>query len=981
MNVLVAQKNFTVGDLKGNADIIIDTVKRSVEDLVVFSELCVSGYPPLDLLDNKDFIYKQGLTVERVLQETMTIEKYFVIGYLEKNTGKGKPLLNSLAVCYKGKIIYKYHKRLLPTYDIFDEDRYFESGEGCPIFHCNGIRIGFAICEDLWMSNRYKKDPIEELCLYRPDVVISLNASPSIIGKHEERLKLIERQAKNYGLDIVYANQVGGNDDIVFDGNSFFMDKEGRVRYHADSFQEEEMAFAVPHTGRLRVGPGVVRICAEDYLRGVKDNFYDTEAEFFCGQAIRGIRDYVNKNGFQKVVIGESGGIDSAVTTAIAVEALGPERVIAVTMPSKHSSAGSVDDSKELCDQLGIELLTIPIADQYETFMKVFNTEYGYKEIGVTEQNVQARIRGQILMAISNRENALVLSTGNKSELSIGYCVSADSYIFTDRGIFRAEEIHNSEENFLIKSQKVTHSFKSLKNNQVELTTSIGNILKVSEDHRIKIIRNGKIMYVKPKDISEEDRCVISFGEDIWGNNQKLEYFYHKKSYDYRSQEVLFPKTLEKDLAKYLGICVADGSFSGINNSIHRIRTTKDYVSGFCIRYLESVGLNKNSFKVTKKDKNGCFFIETYSVQWHNFLHSIGLKHGAHKKNIPECILKAPKKIVESFISGLLLDSTSNYKKDRSEVLYHSVSKELATQVHLVLLNLGILSYLREKKTLFEVYIPASESEKLLSLDVLKEGVCSRAISNISNHKKIKTSIDKIPINEEELIYIKESTNWKENETIRRHIRQGEKWIGRDILKKYLGCIENRESEIYKDLTDRAGKKELYIPVVRKIVTAKEECMFDFTVTKSHEYAVNGVITHNCTIYGDMCGGINPIADCYKTEVYAMGRYLGIPEAILKKEPSAELAEGQKDTDNLPPYPILDKALRYFIEGEGNLEEVVAELGVVGWTADRLYRMLRNVEYKRRQAAVGVKMHKKAFGFGRRYPIVNKFDMFGLFNE
>jgi len=563
MEIIVAQLNYTVGDLVGNANKIVEAIREkdkyyardpeTCEIVMVFSELCISGYPPLDLLDSRGFIKDQKAALDYILEETAGTPITFVVGYIEENTEKGKPLRNALAVCRGGDIIFKYYKRLLPTYDIFDEDRYFEPGTESPVFNLYGIRVGFAICEDVWPIDRYRANPIDELYQNNAEIVISINASPSIVGKHEKRLDLIKGFSDKYNMPIVYVNQVGGNDDIVFDGNSFVM-HEGRVYYHSPSFKEDTKFVTVCKTaGRIMLEVSSIsreKERANGFLKADLEHFYMCkDAEFFANQAILGIRDYVNKSGFKKVVIGESGGIDSAVTTAIAAKAIGPENIIAVTMPSQYSSEGSVNDSQELCDKFGVELLNIPIKEQFETFMGVFDERYGTAEPGVTEQNVQARIRGQILMAISNRENALVLSTGNKSELSVGYC----------------------------------------------------------------------------------------------------------------------------------------------------------------------------------------------------------------------------------------------------------------------------------------------------------------------------------------------------------------------------------------------------------------------------------------TVYGDMCGGINPIADCYKMEVYAIGKYLGVPDSIMDKAPSAELAPDQKDTDSLPNYPALDASLRYFIENEGDIHKTQDVLSKYGSSAERIYTMLRNAEFKRRQAAIGIKMHEKAFGFGRRYPIVNKY--------
>ncbi|MBD3261513.1 MAG: NAD+ synthase [Candidatus Altiarchaeales archaeon] len=444
MILTLAQLDFTVGDLEGNTQKILSTLEEQrrligsegVETVcIAFPELALCGYPPLDLLDNQSFIEQQLDALQEVCRATFgLLHVYVFLGYVEKNSGAGKALHNSVAVCHNGQVIYNYRKRLLPTYDVFDEDRYFEPGKEAGIVTIEGWRIGLLVCEDIWVTNRYNVDPPAELRKTQVDVILSLNASPSSVGKLEARITRAEEIVQRQSAPLFYLNQVGGNDELVFDGNTFVSSEWGR-QYHAqthvtgDAFKEGVYSFRldkklIPNWGVCTTWHVVRDIHKKSPLTLIdKENPKRDFGAFFYDQAVCGVRDYMRKCGFKKAVIGSSGGIDSAVTMAIAVEAVGAENVIAITMPSEYSSVGSVDDSAVLCSNLGIEnFKTIPIRDQFQGFMDTFNEHMGDEEAGVTEQNVQARIRGQILMAVSNRTGALVLSTGNKSELSVGYC-------------------------------------------------------------------------------------------------------------------------------------------------------------------------------------------------------------------------------------------------------------------------------------------------------------------------------------------------------------------------------------------------------------------------------------------------------------------------------------------------------------------------------------------------------------------------------
>jgi NAD+ synthase (glutamine-hydrolysing) len=413
MKLKMCQLNYIVGDLEGNTNKIIYEINNCFgEEIIVFSELAITGYPPLDLLDNKNFIKDQLFHKDRIIAASKNFNGIVIFGYIEKNNGNGKGLFNSVMVCGNGKEIYNYRKRLLPTYDIFDEARYFEPGEELGLFQYKGQRIGIAICEDLWKNKLYNIDTARELFEAKVDFVISVNASPSVVRKYKQKVEMFKNISFKYALPIIYVNQVGGNDDIVFDGASFVTNKNGKLVKTLNKFKEDvsliDLDIIEPHSPLIQ-------------YNGLELNDFESDAQFFYEQAVLGIRDYIRKCGFKGVVIGESGGIDSAVVTALAVDAIGSDNVVAITMPSQFSSEGSYKDSEILCQNLGVKLYTYPIGENFDLLKSKFNEVFGDAEHGTTEENLQARIRGQILMAFSNRYGYLVLSTGNKSELSVGF--------------------------------------------------------------------------------------------------------------------------------------------------------------------------------------------------------------------------------------------------------------------------------------------------------------------------------------------------------------------------------------------------------------------------------------------------------------------------------------------------------------------------------------------------------------------------------
>ncbi|HKS67991.1 MAG TPA: NAD+ synthase [Candidatus Acidoferrales bacterium] len=411
MKIALAQFNPTIGDFEGNAVRILEfarQAKTGCADLAVFSELCVCGYPPQDLIERPSFL-------ERNLKTLTQLAKYIalpsVVGYVGKaQDDTGKRVANCAAVIGEGRVLFEQRKMLLPTYDVFDESRYFQPAHTQYVFPLNATKLGITICEDVWndksfWSQRlYDRDPVSELVGKGSEIVLNLSSSPYTLDKRGLRHDMLRATAIQQKVPVVYVNQVGGNDSLIFDGSSFAFTPDGRVAALAKSF-DEDLVFFDSATGQ-----GDIRCQPKDEL----------EAAYRA--LIVGTRDYVRKCGFRKAVVGLSGGIDSALVVTIAVEALGRENVLGVSMPGPFSSEGSRTDARRLAENLGIEFLALPITETFESYRKTLSPAFAGRPPDVAEENIQARIRGNLLMALSNKFNSLVLSTGNKSEMAVGYC-------------------------------------------------------------------------------------------------------------------------------------------------------------------------------------------------------------------------------------------------------------------------------------------------------------------------------------------------------------------------------------------------------------------------------------------------------------------------------------------------------------------------------------------------------------------------------
>jgi len=409
MKIGFAQINPTVGDLRGNFEKIAcayDQLARAGADIVIAPELAVTGYPPQDLVFKSRFV-PENLAVLDQLQKRLN-KPALLVGFVDRNEGRGKPFHNAAALLQAGEPLQKTHKSLLPTYDVFDEDRYFEPAREIAPLKFRGHRIGVTICEDIWTERYlprpfYDVDPVRALVAQEAEMILNVSASPFSLRKPAVRREMISGLAGTYQRPIFYCNAVGGNDQLVFDGNSIAVNARGQLLAQLPAFEEASV------------------IVDSESVPARKIPSADIAQELYSALRL-GLRDYLAKCGFKSAVLGLSGGIDSAVVAAIAVDALGPNNVTGVSMPSQFSSRGSILDALALAKNLRIQCLEIPIADAFAVFKAQFKEVFAGRTEDATEENMQARLRGMTLMALSNKFGHIVLSTGNKSELAVGYC-------------------------------------------------------------------------------------------------------------------------------------------------------------------------------------------------------------------------------------------------------------------------------------------------------------------------------------------------------------------------------------------------------------------------------------------------------------------------------------------------------------------------------------------------------------------------------
>ncbi len=417
LKIALAQLNPTIGDLAGNGERILAVAEQAVAnqvDLLLTPELSICGYPPRDLLLNASF---QAAMADRLqsLAQQLPAQLAVLVGLATIAQPPGKPLHNSVALLHDGQVQQVFHKQLLPTYDVFDENRYFQPGESSNHFQIGDYRVGVTICEDLWNDEefwgkqQYLVNPIAELARQSVDLVVNLSASPYSVGKQQLREAMLQHTARRYQQPIVYVNQVGANDDLIFDGGSIGCDRQGQIICRSQSFHADLSIVNFDGDCLRDLSPTTLAPAVE-------------ESSAIWQALVLGVGDYARKCGFQQALLGLSGGIDSALVAAIAVQALGAEKVLGVLMPSPYSSEHSVTDALAVARNLGIETQTIPIGGLMQQFDLALEPMFAGTEFGIAEENLQSRIRGGLLMAIANKFGHLLLSTGNKSEMAVGYC-------------------------------------------------------------------------------------------------------------------------------------------------------------------------------------------------------------------------------------------------------------------------------------------------------------------------------------------------------------------------------------------------------------------------------------------------------------------------------------------------------------------------------------------------------------------------------
>jgi NAD+ synthase/NAD+ synthase (glutamine-hydrolysing) len=413
VKIALAQINPTVGDVDGNCAQIVAAAKKAAAQgaqLTVFSEMCVIGYPARDLLEKPAFLAAQDRAMEKLCTDLRGIPA--IVGFVQRRTGTGRALYNSCGLIENGKLEVVGHKCLLPTYDVFDEDRYFEGAEAPVTASFGGKKLGLSICEDCWndkdywSQRRYSFDPMEVLAASGAEIIINISASPFSIGKQAVRQSMLSAIARRYKRPLVYVNQVGGNDDLLFDGHSMAFDSKGHLLANGPAFEEAVTLVDVNGNAPQPSAQPTIMTVEEELHRGL----------------VMGTRDYARKCGFKSAVLGLSGGIDSALVAALAAEAFGPKNVTGVALPSRFNAPESLGDAKDLAERLGINFHVVAIEDVFGATRQSLSEVFAGRQPDVTEENMEARIRGLLLMAMSNKFGSLLLTTGNKSELATGYC-------------------------------------------------------------------------------------------------------------------------------------------------------------------------------------------------------------------------------------------------------------------------------------------------------------------------------------------------------------------------------------------------------------------------------------------------------------------------------------------------------------------------------------------------------------------------------
>jgi NAD+ synthase/NAD+ synthase (glutamine-hydrolysing) len=519
MLVALGQTNSTVGDLSGNTARMLAFAQRAAAahaDVIVFPELSLTGYPPRDLLEKESFLDRTEQHVQSLAQATAGLNIKLICGTVTRaDSSTGNRLYNSAVVLGNGSVLFRQNKMLLPSYDVFDETRYFQPADHQDPLTLDNRRVALTICEDAWNDKQfwerrlYSRDPVEELAQTGAQILITINASPYHMGKRAQRRDIFTATAHHFKMPVVYVNQVGGNDQLVFDGSSFAMDANGRVIASARSFEEDLVLFDSAQ------------------LTGDQHENLADEPEAVYEALVLGTRDYIHKCGFKRVLIGLSGGIDSSLTAAIAVDAVGRENVVGVGMPGPYSSDHSVTDARDMARNFGIRFELLSIKNAYESFCNVLNPVFQGLPPDVTEENLQSRLRGVTLMALSNKWGCIVLTTGNKSELAVGYCtlygdMCGGLAVISDVPktlVYQLSRVANQRHNNAIPESVFT------KPPSAELKADQKDTDSLPEYDVLDAILRGYVEHMKsPKLIAEELQLPIALVRDIVNKVDRNEY-------------------------------------------------------------------------------------------------------------------------------------------------------------------------------------------------------------------------------------------------------------------------------------------------------------------------------------------------------------------------------------------------------------------------------------------------------------------------